>query len=235
MPRVGDLAAQEAQRLQDEHVAAAIANPEDEVDQVDPMHAEVRRNIFSKLEYRWRTSDVKILDQIRMAAELMFSELFDESIQAIDNFYGSLRVARINEEGLVERDAQGRVLWQKDSRGREIEDWGRLTGQDIETCLFDLAKIRLLLAPQLNELLLEAIFAKHVADDAFSDAFKKPLDDTIPARNAYASSESRQDKYFAYFRYYLYSHADAFMKEINNFCRILERTRYWRIEDQDRK
>jgi hypothetical protein len=229
MPRVGDLAAQVAQQLQDEHLAI-IERGEEVVDQEEPMRSELRRNIFSKIEFRWRTSDDRILDQIRAAADHMFKDLYDEAITVMDTFYQGLRVAELNEHGLVMRDSRGRVLWQKDSRGNEIEDWSRLTGDDLEKCLFDITRLRLVLAPQLSELLLEAVFAKHIADDAFQDAYAELLDDTIPGRNSYASRKSRQDKYHAFFRYWLYSQADVFMKEVINFSRVLERIRYWRIE-----
>jgi hypothetical protein len=164
----------------------------------------------------------------------MFNDLYGVAKKAIDDLYLAARKPRVDEDGQLERDSGGRVRWQTDSSGKHIEDWSRLTGQDIETCLFELSRIKLELAPQLNELLLEALFAKHVADDAFSDAFAELIDGTIPERNSHAARKARQDKYFSYFRFYLYSHADGFMKELINFARILERTRQWRIEDRKR-
>ena len=149
----------------------------------------------------------------------------------MDTFYASLRMPEINEHGVAIRDSGGRVVWQKNSRGQEIENWSCLTGDDLEKCLFDLTRLKLVLAPQLNELLLEAVFARHIADDAHMDGYAEVLDGTIGDRNAAASRKARTDKYHAFFKYWLYSQADAFMKEITNFCRILERIRYWRIED----
>ena len=229
MPRVGDLATQVALQLQDEHLAL-IESGEEIVDQEEPMRSELRRNIFAKIEFRWRTSDQRILDQIRAASDRAFRELYDEAITVMDTLYASLRVAEVNDHGVVLRDSGGRVLWQKDSRGKEIENWSQLTGDDLEKCLFDITRLRLVLAPQLSELLLEAVFAKHIADDAHQDAYAELLDDTIPGRTAYASRKSRPDKYHAFFLYWVYHQADAFMKEIVNFARMLERIRYWRIE-----
>jgi hypothetical protein len=215
--------------LQDEHLAV-IERGEQVVDEEEPMRSDLRRSIFSKIEFRWRTSDHRILDQIRAAGDGTFKHLYDEAIDVMDNLYATLRIAEVNEHGLVRKDSGGRVLWQKDSRGNEIEDWSRLTGDDLEKCLCDITRLRLALAPQVNELLLEAVFAKHIADDAFSDAYAELLDDTIPGRNAHASKKSRADKYHSFYRYWIYSQADSFMKELVNFCRILERIRYWRIE-----
>jgi hypothetical protein len=217
--------------LQAKHLEAIALMGEEEVDQEAPMRRNNRKGLASKIEFRWRPDDAAILDQVRAAVDRAFLELYGDAITAIDMLYGELRVPVTNEEGVVEHDASGRVIWQKDSRNREIENWDQLTGQDLEKCLLDIAYIKLELAPQLNDLLLEAVFAKHVAEDAFADAYEKLVDDTIPARNAYASRESRVDKYHAFYRYYLYSHAEVFMKELNNFSRLLERIRYWRIDD----
>lgn len=230
MPRVGDLAAQVALQLQDEHLAV-VERGEAVVDEEEPMRAETRKALFSKIEFKWRASDHQILEQIKAASDRVFKDLYDEAITAMDVFYASLRVAEVNEHGVVLRDSGGRMLWQKDSRGQEIEDWGRLTGDDLEKCLFDLTRLKLALAPQLNELLLEAVFAKHIADDAHQDGYAELLDGTIGDRNSYASRKGRQDKYHAFFRYWLYLQAHTFMSEMTNFCRVLERIRYWRIED----
>lgn len=229
MSRVGDLATQVALRLQDEHLAV-VRSGEAIVDEEEPMRAEARKALFSKIEFKWRTSDHQILEQIKAASDRVFREMYDEAITAMDIFYASLRIAEVNDSGIVLLDSGGRVLWQKDSRGLEIEDWGRLTGDDLEKCLFDLTRLKLALAPQLNELLLEAVFAKHIADDAHQDGYAELIDGTIGDRNSHASRKGRQDKYHAFFRYWLYLQAHTFMSEMTNFCRVLERIRYWRIE-----
>lgn len=231
MTRTGDLATDVAQDLHEKHLAAVEVMGEVEVAQESPMRGDVKKSLFHRIEFRWRKDDEKILAAIRAAVDRSFMELYGEAIEAIDMLYGEMRVPVVDDEGVVELDSAGRVVWQKDSRGREIEDWSQLTGQDIEKALLDIAYIKLTLAPQLNDLLLEAVFAKHVAEDAFADAYEELLDDTIPARNAHASRKSRVDKYHAFFRYYLYSHAEVFMKELNNFSRVLERIRYWRIDE----
>lgn len=228
--RVGDLATEVAQRLQEEHLDAIMASGEAVVDEEEPLRAETRRSIFAKIEFRWRTSDERILDQIRAAVDAVFGALFDEAITAMDELYAEMRVPDTNQHGVVLRDSRGRVVWKLDERGLPVEEWGQLTGQDIEKCLLDVARVKLTLAPQLNDLLLEAVFAKHIAEDAHHDAFVELLDETIPGRNAHASRKARPDKYHAFFRYYLYSHADAFMREVSNFARVLDRVLYLRIQ-----
>lgn len=230
--RVGDLATQTADELNETSTELVEAQAQ-AVDEEAPLVGDTRRNIFTKIAFVWRSDDQKILTRVRAAVDRAFVELFADAIRVIDGLYEEMRVPE-TVDGIVQRDALGRVLWQKDSSGSEIEDWSQLTGQDIEKALLDIARLKLIIAPQLNDLLLEAVFAKHIADDAHADAYAELVDETIPGRNAYAARKSRVDKYHAFFRYYLYSHADAFMKELNNFARVLERIRYFRIDEQKR-
>ena len=232
-PHDGDLAASVSAKLQREHVEQFLADGESYVDNESPMYREARKSIFAKIEFKWRASDEKILAQIRAGVDQLFSNMYKDMKWIVDHFYESMRVPEVNPDtGVVQRDSQGRVIWQKDPQtNRLIEDWGQLTGQDIEETLFNIARLKLDLAPRVNELLNEAVFAKHVADDAHDDAYLKLVEGTVGDRNAYASQEARQDKYQAFYRYYLWSHADAFQKELANFARVLERVRYWRIDD----
>jgi hypothetical protein len=137
---------------------------------------------------------------------------------------------------MVMRDRANRIVWQKDSRtGKEIEKWDQMTGQDIERALMDLNRIKLNLSSQVNELLLEAVFAKNIAEEAFQEAYSELVEETIPGRNAYASRKTSPDKFHAFFRYYLWSSAKVFLDEITHFCYVLERIRQWRISDNGSK
>lgn len=234
-PHAGDLAEQVANQLQEQH-RALVESGELVLDEQGPMRAEARQSVFARMHFSWRSSDKKILEQIRAAADAVVGDLFADTTAALDEFYASIRVPDtkiVGGQTVVNTDSRGRVLWKKDSRDREIEDWSRLlTGQDIEKCLLDLARVRLDLAPRVNELLLEAVYAKHIATDATHDAYSELVEGTIPDRHAHASRQDRQDRYAAYFRFYLWSQADVLSKELANLCRVLDRILYSRISSQ---
>lgn len=232
-PHEGDMAGAVARRLQSEHLEKVAADGATFVDEEPVMLAE-SKSVFAKINFRWRADDQALLDQIRASVDSMMAHLYSEAKAAMDGFYAELRVPEFDPEtGVVTTDRQGRVVWQRDHRGKEVEDWGQMTGQDIERCLFDLSRIRAEVAPRVNELLLEAVFAKHIADDAFQDAYAELVEETIPGRNAYASRKTRQDKYHAFFCYYLWSSAKVFQDEIINFCWVLQKVRQWRIEGEN--
>lgn len=227
----GDMAKAVARQLQAEHLEKIAHDGEEFIDQAPVMLGDTR-SLLSKITFRWRADEESLLDRIRAAADTVIGNLFTDANTVIDEFYGQMRIPEQSEDtGMVQRDNLGRMVWKKDQYGKEIEDWSQITGQDIEACLFDMERIKLKIAPRVNELLLEAVFAKHLYDDQYQDAYAELLEETIPGRNAYAARKTRQEKYHAFFCYYLWSSAKTVLAEIENFCRILERVRYWRVEE----
>ena len=220
-----------ARQLQNEHLAKIAADGAVFVDE-EPVMLASAMSVFDKIVFRWRSDEKSQLDRIRASADTVMAHLFDDAKTVIDNFYAELRVPEQNPEtGMVQRDQAGRVVWQTDGYGKPIERWSQLTGQDVERCLVDLARIKTSVASQVHELLMEAVFAKHLQDDQYQDAYAELVEETIPGRNAYAARKTRQDKYHAYFRYYLWSTANTLLAEITNFSRVLERVGYWRSQD----
>ena len=232
MKHLSDIADKAGQELREEHERIIAERPLDYDD--DPKVMEKQGvGVFSKLKFEWRDSDRMILDQVRAAASRAFVEGFGDAIRVLDRFYESVRIPEANEHGIVKTDVDGRPIWQTDPEtGRPLEDWDNLTGQDIERCLFDLARIRLYLGPQVNELQTEAMFAKRIHRDVHDDAYLGPVQGTVADRTAQANRKSRQDDYHALYRYMIWSQADTFLRELSNMQRFLERLRDWGVRSQ---
>jgi len=188
-------------------------------------------NLLSKITFSWRPEDRLILDRIRAAADATFDEAFAQFIQVIDGFFAELRVP-LYRDGQRVTDVRGRQVWETDeATGQPIERWSQLTGQDIEQTLMSLHRLRMQVAPQVNQLQLEALFARHVSTDDSDEAWFSIMG-TQGDRAARASRDSRQARYHAFFRFWLYSVADTFLKEINAFIKQLENIRYWQVRTQ---
>ena len=229
----GDIAKSVARQLQAQQLENISRDGDAFVDE-EPAIMQTGRSLFDKISFRWRADEQDHLDRIRASVDTVMAHMYGEAKQIIDDFYGELRVPETDPEtGLVVRDRAGRIIWRTDDRGKEIEDWSQMTGQDIERALLDLSRVRIGIAAKVNELLMEAVFAKHLYDDQYQDAYAELIDDTIPGRNAYASRKTREDKYRAFFCYYLCSSANTFQAEINNYCWILQKVRQWRIEGDE--
>jgi len=199
------------------------------------LRVEEQGTIFEKIRFAWRPEDQAILDRVRLAADRSFAQLFSEAVAVIDGFYETLRIPEVNQHGVVVLGADQRPIWRRDpGTGKFVEQWDQLTGQDIEQALMNIQRIRFQAAPEVNWLMNEAIYARHVADDAKDEAWASVIQGTQGDRTAKANRVSRQDRYHAYFRYVLWSHADTFMREMTAFAKKLSDVRYWRVQSMPR-
>jgi hypothetical protein len=206
---------------------------EEPIDEGATLRAQERAAAFEKITFTWKAEDQAVLARVRAAAEQKFAEVFSDAVAIIDDFYGSLRVPEVNRQtGMVLRDEKGRPVWQRNAVGKYVENWDQLTGQDIEKTLMDLQRLKMEIAPEVNWLLNEALYAKHIADDSRDEAWAKVLQGTQGDRQAKANRVSRPDRYHAFFRYILWSQGNVFLNEINAFCARLKDIRYWRIQEQ---
>jgi hypothetical protein len=188
-------------------------------------------NLFQKIRFSWRPEDRAILDRIRMSADSMFADAFGVTVEVIDHFYEQLRIPE-QRNGIVVKDAEGRTVWKKDDHDQIIERWDQLTGQDIEMTLANLERVKLSLAPRVNSLMLEALFARQIAGDVSDEGWMGVLDGTQGDKQAAANRKSKVERFHAYFRFYVFSQADTFLKEVNAFIKLLENIRWWQIRSQ---
>ena len=234
MANPGDLATEMALKLQREHMEKLADQNSTDSEAQTVMRREGRGNVFGRISFEWRDSDKAVLEQIRAAAWVVTEELYDDVFTIVDNIYFEMREPEVDPRTGVVKMEDGRVVWKKDQNGKYIENFDQLTGQDIETALLDLSRVKFSLMPRVNGLLMEALFAKHIADDVRDDAYLSIVDDTIPGRTAKSNQRSRPDRYHALFRYWLYSNADVLSKEVENLRRTLDRVRERQVRSQSR-
>lgn len=181
------------------------------------------KGLLSKIRFAWRPADRSIQDRMRAAADAVFLELFADAIVIIDEFYGQLRVPEVNPNGIVVVGSDGRPRWCRDEvTGKPIEKITQLTGQDFDQAILSLQRVLLEVSPQVNALMLEAIYAYHTAKDAHDDAWFGMVEGTQGDRSAHSNRESRQDRYHAHFRYHVYMTAKCFLDEITALVKRLE-------------
>jgi len=188
-------------------------------------------DLFTKIQLRFEDSDQAALDQIRAAARTAINETFAGLLSAVDEFYRSFRKAKINAYGVIVLDERNRVVWETDDEGRYIDDFSSLSGQDVEIALLKIARDKLEANTKVRELFQEALFSKHIWDDAFHERYEALLEGTIKDREARATRDTKKFKYHAYFTYFVYHLADGIFDEVSDLARILERIRQWRLQD----
>lgn len=196
---------------------------------VDP--PPMSEDLFTKIQLRFHDDDQAALDQIRAAARTALNETFAGLLSAVDEFYLSFRKAKMNAYGVIVLDEKNRVVWETDDEGRHIDDFGCLSGQDVEIALLKIHRDRVDAVTKVRELFQEALFAKNIYDDAWHTRYEALLEGTIKDREARAGRDTKQFKYHAYFTYFVYHLADGMFDEVKELARILERIRQWRLQD----
>jgi len=186
---------------------------------------------MEKIRFAWRSEDEAILKRIEIASDEQFAEMFSDAVTEVERFYACLRVPRTR-DGIAVLDAQQRQVWETDEKGRPLENWDQLTGQDLEQTLMNLQRIKMWIAPEVTKLKNSAVYGKMIANDAHDEAWGQVMQGTQGDRTARANRTSRIDRYHAFFRYCLWSTADAFLKELVDFMYRLKDVRYWRIQSQ---
>lgn len=219
----------------EQELVSAMTDPVHESQSLSDDTSLHRENsLFTKIRFSWKPEDKAILERIRIASDGQFTEICGSFFPVIDTLYAALWVPETNEYGITRHTGDGRVVWKTDTTGNPVEDLNQLTGQDIEQALTGLQKVRLQAAPVINELFLQALYARHVASDSYDDSWVSVLDGTQGDRTARSNRESREDRYHAYFRYVLWSTCNTFLMEINQFMKRLEKIRDWRTWDSKR-
>lgn len=222
-----DIAMEEARKLRDEYEAELAEQPEGQSDDLDGHKVMVKdgRGLLAKLRFEWRPEDKATLEQIRGSSARLFEEMFSDVFEIIDRLYAGMRVPITDSAGSPLSEG-GRIQFQKDERGNYVERWDRLTDDEIEDAIFRLGELRLTLSPRINELLMEALFAKYRANDEWDDAYTAILEDTVAGRTAKANKKSRNDRYHAFYINWVYTNANAFYREVVAFQRTLDNMRY---------
>ena len=215
------------------------ADPLPEKTELDEYAAELiderRKSITEKFRFTWRSSDEVVLIRIEAAVDEVCASMFTEARVAISTFYSKVRTLEIDPLTGTNRIVDGHYVWATDPyTGKYIEDWDRITGQDIEECLTTLMRVEWECAPQVTKLKNRALYAKMVADDVRDDTWGKVVQGTIDDRKAKSAKASRIDRYHAFFNYTLYSAAEDYLQQLHNFIFRLRDVRNWRVQSQPR-
>jgi hypothetical protein len=148
----------------------------------------------------------------------------------IDKLYGCLRVPVIDQRtGEEAKDAQGRTVWEQ-KNGKPIERFDQLRGNDVMHVLLSLERLKMSITLDVNRLRNEAIYAKMIADD-YEDDYRG---DTGPQeeRKVTGRRMAREDRYRAFYFYYLWSTINAFHQELISFIFRLRDVRSWQIQSE---
>jgi hypothetical protein len=218
---IGDAASEVARELQQQHLDEINQGIID-LDEESDVLSQERLSIFSRITFRWHTSDQLILSQLRAASQLQWERQLEPAFAILDQLYAEMRIPEQSPDGVVLRDQSGRPIWKKDpDTGLIIETTEQLTGQDLEKALLDLHQLKMTVSEQTNHLLSETMLARYVMKDKEDDLWDSILEGTINDRQAKVGRETRQEKYHYFFHWLLYTNSQTFLKEIISLIKTL--------------
>jgi len=231
---VTDIAAQAVLDLQQEMLDSVSDDFDPETEETKDVKYERYRLTHTKLKPEWRPEDKSAVEQLKSAAELVVNDIFGASFAILDELYSSVRVPVLTKYETPALDAKNRIIWQRDESGEYLEDWRKLDGYDIERALVRLQNLRLETSQRVQELFLETLMAKYSLQDEWHAAYEAPVQGTNPQREAVANRRAKNDRYNYLFRFWIYSNASVFEREIKDTSRLLERIRQWRVTESNR-
>jgi hypothetical protein len=211
-----------AEKVATEMEIEALAPVNDEVIENDPLDGETK-SILSRIKFAFRSHDKEIHQRIEGASDAQFIQLFADPVAVVDNFYARMRVPETTQAGTAVIGPDGRQVFKRDEQGRYIESIDQLTGQDIDTAILELQRLLLEISPQIEQLMLDAVMAHNIARDVYDDAWFGVVEGTQGDRTARSNRESRQDRWHAFFRLYLYRRAKSFYSELEAFAARLDK------------
>lgn len=231
----GDLGDEMAEKLRREQLSTVEEDKTDIESEERRVTGLERSGLFTKLEFKWKADDKLILDRIRASCNAVTAHEYYVLQRTLDQLYEGIRVPKLNHNDFPIFDEKGRVVWETDDNGKPVEDWDRVDGTDLEVAIFHLQRSRVELATRTNELLQEAIFAKHIFNDEYYDGYRSLVEGTQGDRTAQAHRSTREEKYFSFYRFCLWQSADTLLKEIVGLQRVMERIRDWRAWGERKK
>lgn len=229
-----DIATQAVLDLQEEMINSVAEDFDPEDGTTKDVRYERYRLTHTKLKPEWRPEDKSAVEQLKAAADLVVSDIFGASFAILDELFCSVRVPVLTKYDVPAKDPGGRIIWQRTPAGDYIEDWRKLDGYDIERALVRLQNLRIETSKRVQNLFLETMFAKNTLQDEWHAAYEAPVQGTNPQREAVANRRSKDDRYNYLFRFWIYSNASVFEREIKDTSRLLERIRQWRVTESNR-
>jgi len=174
--------------------------------------AEERQDILDYLrtfEFEPRKEERAILDRIESHIGQHVGILFEESDKIVDEYYHFVRARKTISEEEVQY----------------IDDYSRLTGQDVESFIGRLQHVIYNLSNEVSKLHMQAQLSYSVWDDEYWQSYRNaPSGGTINDNIAHARSLTKQSRYIYFFTYYYYKMANDKLEQVSKMRQVIEFT-----------
>jgi len=177
---------------------------------------------FQRMRMDWRSEDRTVMDRAKGSVDGWMQREFADAYRLLYQVYSVVRVPMVDENGEIAHDAYGQPMWQRDESGSYIEDFNRLTFKDKENFMFSLTTRLVLWEQRAADAWGEAMFSKAMWEESHAIGFDAPKQGTVDNRNAKATIDSREDRYFAILLTYRSRKAESFVKSLSLLAQRLK-------------
>lgn len=123
----------------------------------------------------------------------------------------------------------------KAADGSYIEDWTRLTMQDMEAFVLAGSSEAFFASQKMVNSYAEAAYAKYDYDDAYDDAYAKMLTGTIGDKTARAKRKTQKERWVALYKALYYRKSKEVVDRLESHVRRVERVYAERRKDLERQ
>ena len=200
---------------QSRQAALAVREASEDADEllearVDPEETkETRTPGFSRMRVDWNPHDVPVIESLRAIVEDQTLRHFLGAYQIMNEIYDLVREPVVDEDGVIQTDVHGFVIWKRRPDGGFIEDYSLVGERDREDLLFRITTNLFEWKQNSVDLWGDAMFAKAMWEESMAIGFTEASGKTVDAKTQEGRLNSRDERYHAIFRTLLSRRADA--------------------------
>ena len=169
---------------------------------------------FQRMRMDWRSEDRTVMDRAKGAVDGWMQREFADAYRLLYQVFSQVREQEVNADGELVVDHLGNPVWRRDENGQFVEDFNRLTIKDKENFMFSLTTRLVFWEQRAADAWGEAMFSKAMWEESYAVGYDAPRSGTVDNRNAKATIDSREDRYFAILLTYRSRKADALVRSL---------------------
>lgn len=203
-----------------------------EVDVPPDRTRQMTHTSFSRMRINWLGDDSVRLQEVLAEADSMIKDEFRVAFAVIERLHRCVRTPLMEEDvpGTIRTYPDGSPMWETDSMGLPVEDWGLLDDRTRDSLLYIITTWLFEWELKSVDEWAKAMFAKVQWEEKFAKGYVslpgmqvsgKP---TIDDRTQWGHQYSAEERYFAVYRSVLSRKADALVRSMERLRRLLENT-----------
>lgn len=211
-----------------EEIIREITVRADEPLTVDP-HADRTREFthtsLSRQRWSWDADDQRAIDGIHEILDNEMLRQFSGAYQIMNDLYEIVREPEVDDDGVIQTDANGWTVWATTPSGAYVEDWYRLGTKDMTNFIFRIVTGLFAWEQTAAQIHGDSLFAKAMWEEAVAIQYQTAREGgqrTVEDRTQAARRLSQDQRLFGIFQATLSRRADALVRQMTLLAQRLK-------------